>query len=79
MNTTCEWLNHKSFVYLSPQRFSWFAGISLKGINSLIVNDEIDFVCVEKKIFIPVPIWRYSPSINLEEVQWKEHDTNVPY
>jgi len=85
MNTTCEWLNHKLFVFLSPLRFSWFSGISLKGINSLIENNEIDFVCVEKKILIPVPIWKYSPSSNLDasikpgEVQWKEHDSNVPY
>jgi hypothetical protein len=51
----------------------------------LIENNEIDFVCVEKKILIPVPIWKYSPSSNLDasikpgEVQWKEHDSNVPY
>ena len=85
MDISCEWLDKKHFVFLSPQRFSWFSGITLNGVNSLIENDEIDFISFRKKPYIPVPTWRYlrtvesaSPEIK-EELLWKEYDSNVPY
>ena len=80
-----EWLNHQKFVFLSPQRFSWFSEISLKGVHLLIENEEIDFVCIGKKRLIPVPTWKYYSTFisgsqdPVEQLEWKEYNSSVPY
>ena len=85
MEHKSDWLDRGKFVFLSPQRFSWFSGISLKGIHSLIENDEIDFVCIDKKKLIPVPTWKYYSTFtsvsqeSIKQLEWKEYNSSVPY
>jgi hypothetical protein len=85
MNIQSSWLNSKDHVFLSPLRFSWYSGISLKGVNSLIENREVSFVYDEKKLLIPVPKKNYFALMATEtselnfDIDWRERQSNVPY
>jgi hypothetical protein len=85
MNIQSNWLNYKDHVFLSPLRFSWYSGISLKGVNSLIENRAVSFVYVEKKLLIPVPSKNYFALMQAEtselnfDVDWNERQSDVPY
>lgn len=80
-----SWLNYKDYIFLSPLRFSWYSGISLKGVNSLIENRTIAYVSDDKKILIPVPSQFYFALMQAENtepnfsVDWHERQSNVPY
>ena len=56
MKNKVGWLDSENWVLVSPQEFSRFALITLKGVHSLIESHDIDSVCLDKKTLIPVPI-----------------------
>lgn len=86
MENNVGWLDSKSWVLVSPQEFSRFALINLKGVHTLIENHDIDSIQRGKKTLIPVPIINYyamrkAESLgSLGEVNWrmnpqKKHDS----
>ena len=85
MNIQCSWLNSDKHVFISPLRYAWYSGISLKGVNSLIEARELSFISIEKKLLIPVPSRNFFALMNAEdsspnfEVDWNGGQENVPY
>lgn len=59
MKNHIDWLNSDNWIAISPQEFSKFSGVSLKGVHLLIENNYIDYIFRDKKPFIPVPSITY--------------------
>ena len=82
MENNVGWLDSKSWVLVSPQEFSRFALINLKGVHTLIENNDIDCIKRGKKKLIPVPIINYYAMLKAEspgssgEVNWSMNPKN---
>ena len=59
MEKNVDWMDSDKWILVSPQEFSRFALIKLKGVHSLIESRDIDTICRGEKTLIPVPIVNY--------------------
>lgn len=82
MEKNVDWLDSDKWVLVSPQEFSRFALIKLKGVHSLIKSRDIDTICRGEKTLIPVPIANYYAVRKSEiqgvvtEVNWSKTSKN---